>query len=402
MSEPLNKKLYEKVKREADKKYDRPSAYKSGFIVKKYKSLGGKYAGKKDSNEGLGRWFKEKWTDLNPKGKYPVYRPTKRITKDTPLTAKEIDKKQLKSQIEKKNKGKSKITLPKFEKDEGAGLPASDIKNLLNKSYDKNPESYGDYEVDKSLSGQRVQVYYNPLIKKAIVVHRGTASIQDWGTNLWMAFGIKGKRYNQAKKIQNAAEAKYGKKNVITMGHSQGGRWAELLGRDTGEVITLNKPTLPLDILTRDKVPKNQTDVKASRDPVSLLRRYQSGSKAEYIKSNLISNPLTEHSPDVMDRLPADQLIGLDEEETVGSGLGKEYDIRKSKRKNKKYDVYKNDKYLLSFGDNRYQQFKDSTPLKAYKHLDHNDKKRKDNYFKRFGQDAKMDTPKWFSHKYLW
>lgn len=47
MAEPTNKKLYEKVKKQADKKFDKPSAYKSGWIVKQYKSLGGNYKGKK-------------------------------------------------------------------------------------------------------------------------------------------------------------------------------------------------------------------------------------------------------------------------------------------------------------------------------------------------------------------
>ena len=39
----LNPKLYEKAKKEADKVYSRHSAYKSMFISKKYKELGGKY-----------------------------------------------------------------------------------------------------------------------------------------------------------------------------------------------------------------------------------------------------------------------------------------------------------------------------------------------------------------------
>lgn len=73
-----------------------------------------------------------------------------------------------------------------------------------------------------------------------------------------------------------------------------------------------------------------------------------------------------------------------------------------SKRKNKKYDVYKNDKYLVSFGDKNYQQFRDKTPLKAYSYLDHNDKLRKKRYYQRHGKDAIFESAKWFSHKYLW
>ena len=39
----LNKILYDKVKKEADKIYKKPSAYKSSWIVKTYKQRGGKY-----------------------------------------------------------------------------------------------------------------------------------------------------------------------------------------------------------------------------------------------------------------------------------------------------------------------------------------------------------------------
>lgn len=46
-------------------------------------------------------------------------------------------------------------------------------------------------------------------------------------------------------------------------------------------------------------------------------------------------------------------------------------DVRISKRKNKKYDVLYNNKWI-SFGDNRYEDF-----------LDHKDPKRRENYRKR-------------------
>jgi len=97
MNEPLDLALYERVKKMADKVYNKPSAYKSSFLVKKYKELGGKYSGKK-TKEGLARWHKEKWTDVGD-GTYPVLRPTKRVSKDTPLTPKEIDQSNLKDQI---------------------------------------------------------------------------------------------------------------------------------------------------------------------------------------------------------------------------------------------------------------------------------------------------------------
>ena len=43
------------------------------------------------------------------------------------------------------------------------------------------------------------------------------------------------------------------------------------------------------------------------------------------------------------------------------------YNFKISKKKNKKYDVFKNDKYITSFGDKNYQHYEDITPLKFYK-----------------------------------
>ena len=47
MSEPIDKKLYTKVKNMASKKFKSPTGvYRSSWIVRKYKSLGGKYKSK--------------------------------------------------------------------------------------------------------------------------------------------------------------------------------------------------------------------------------------------------------------------------------------------------------------------------------------------------------------------
>jgi hypothetical protein len=108
----LNQRLYNAVKQEADDKYIKPSAYKSGWIVKTYKERGGKYA---DDNKpkNLKRWFKEDWADIGNKP-YPVYRPTKRISKETPLTASEIDPYQATQQIALKQQIKGESNLPPF------------------------------------------------------------------------------------------------------------------------------------------------------------------------------------------------------------------------------------------------------------------------------------------------
>lgn len=78
------------------------------------------------------------------------------------------------------------------------------------------------------------------------------------------------------------------------------------------------------------------------------------------------------------------------------------YEFKKSTKLHKKYDVYKNGHYLVSFGDNRYEQYKDQTPLKLYSNKDHNDKERRRLYYLRHGKEAKKESAKWFSHNYLW
>ena len=53
-----NKKLYEKVKEEAKKKFKVwPSAYASGWLVKEYKRLSGQYSGIKTPEGGISRWY---------------------------------------------------------------------------------------------------------------------------------------------------------------------------------------------------------------------------------------------------------------------------------------------------------------------------------------------------------
>jgi len=59
----------------------------------------------------------------------------------------------------------------------------------------------------------------------------------------------------------------------------------------------------------------------------------------------------------------------------------------KSSAKNKKYSVYvrgdNNKTKLIHYGDSRYDHYKDTTPLKLYSNLNHNDKVRQKSYLAR-------------------
>ena len=98
-NEPLDMKLYNDIKNKVWKMYDKPSAYRSGMLVKLYRESGGRYSGDKDKDEGFSLWFASKW--LNQRGevgykyKSDVYRPTVKVSSKTPTTVQELPPKEL-------------------------------------------------------------------------------------------------------------------------------------------------------------------------------------------------------------------------------------------------------------------------------------------------------------------
>ena len=84
--------------------------------------------------------------------------------------------------------------------------------------------------------------------------------------------------------------------------------------------------------------------------------------------------------------------------------------IQQSTRASKKYMVYYNGKFI-HFGDRNMQQYKDTTPLKLYSYLDHNDPKRRERYLARAKgiRDSKgnvtwnnPNSPNFYSVHFLW
>ena len=107
MSIPKDQKMYDTIKRKIYKSNPVHSAYRSGAIVKEYKKKFEKkypniepYYGKKSKKKGLLRWFAENWKsdtgDYFYKSKSSVYRPTKRITEQTPKTFSELSQNNIK------------------------------------------------------------------------------------------------------------------------------------------------------------------------------------------------------------------------------------------------------------------------------------------------------------------
>lgn len=194
---------------------------------------------------------------------------------------------------------------------EGGALSAKELKDLLGASYDPKIDKVGDFVLDSKLSTKTSKVYHNANSGQTVVAHKGTEGILDWGNNAVYALGGKSAykmtpRYKEAEKVQKKAESKYGAKNVSTIGHSQGGLQAELLGGKSKEIITLNKATRPFE----SNKNKNQTDVRSGRDVVSALNPFEKKSSKNVEIQGETYNPLAEHSGDVLDRLDENQMIG--------------------------------------------------------------------------------------------
>lgn len=164
MSEPVDKTLYNRVKSSANKKFSsKTGIYKSSWIVREYKRLGGKYRGKKPSvkSPGLKRWYKEKWVDLNRpiknskgkiigykscgrssvknKGSYPLCRPSKRVTSGTPKTYKQISK----TSIQRAKRQKSRVRGSRNIKFGGG-----EKRRSPDESIDKFKKRKGDFKCD--------------------------------------------------------------------------------------------------------------------------------------------------------------------------------------------------------------------------------------------------------------
>jgi hypothetical protein len=115
VSKPKDQILYDKVKKKLYKEMPTHSAYRSGQLVKKYKEAYEKkynskdaYEGKKPKSSKLQNWFKAEWRTQEGKTTYKkkgdVFRPTKRINKDTPTTFNELTKKEIKDAMKEKKK----------------------------------------------------------------------------------------------------------------------------------------------------------------------------------------------------------------------------------------------------------------------------------------------------------
>ena len=203
----------------------------------------------------------------------------------------------------------------------GSGLKVAQIKDFLNASYEENPpQRIGEYQLDTELSNQYGKVYFSISKRKVVIVFRGTKELSDWSNNL--VYGLNSSaykltsRYKTAKRMYDRAKKKYKGYKSDLLGHSQAGLLVNLLLNDKTDLdgIALNPA------YKGERQAQNEYVIRSSLDPVSVLKApsntinkvlYPNWNKTHNIVIPAkTSNPLTEHSIDILDRLPQDKFIG--------------------------------------------------------------------------------------------
>ena len=191
----------------------------------------------------------------------------------------------------------------------GGKLKGHQVNKFVEASYKKLDDAHkvDDYELDKELSTKNNKVYRDPATGKVVIANAGTSSLTDWWNNKNILFGnySKTKRYKEVEDIQKKAIQKYGKDNIMNVGHSQSGEALRIMKQREllGEAVAVNpaiigKSTEDIDV------------IRSNRDLVSLLT--PTSGKDTTIQAQSY-NPLTEHSSNI--------ISGENEEKEFGRGF---------------------------------------------------------------------------------
>jgi hypothetical protein len=197
----------------------------------------------------------------------------------------------------------------------GGKVEVKYLNKLLNQSYQSKNKTAANiddrYYLDSELSTDKTKVYVDKNTNDITMVNRGTSDFKDVMTDAKMLFGYNDKRFNEPKEILGKIKQKYTDKNIDLLGHSLGAKIAETLGDDprVKNIITLNKPTTPKDLIQKSKINSKQYDIRTTSDLVSALQPFQTGPN-DIIISSETKNPYTEHKIDTLDRLDQNLVIG--------------------------------------------------------------------------------------------
>jgi hypothetical protein len=142
------------------------------------------------------------------------------------------------------------------------------LYDVINNSYNPNPNKFQGYEYDSALSNKNQQTYYNPTENKLLISYTGTHNLSDWGTNVALATGhLKDtKRYKEAQQTYDLAKQKYAGADTTIAGHSLGGQLASSVAHKGDKVYTLDKASLPFQ-----GIKSNETAYRSAGDVVSAF-----------------------------------------------------------------------------------------------------------------------------------
>jgi hypothetical protein len=175
----------------------------------------------------------------------------------------------------------------------------SNLSQILEASYKPQREAEQDfsklgYTYDPELSSMDTKVFIDKEGNPNIAYRGSVRAKEDWLSNANILLGGKSAKDKEAIQTAKMVQAKYGKAPT-SYGHSRAGRSAELAGEATGgKVITYNKAALPQDAFK--KIRKEQTDIRTSKDLVSLPSVFQSGGEKITIQSGATDSFLKAHS----------------------------------------------------------------------------------------------------------
>jgi hypothetical protein len=224
----------------------------------------------------------------------------------------------------------------------------SEISDLLKASYNVNNFNVGKFIIDPILSDVRMKVYIIEGVSDVVVVHRGSQDIIDWVDNVSYLRNndIKNsKTYKMHLRRHKKAVNKYGKENIIVLGHSRAALYADQLYKDklAKQVITYNKPINFNDVvnsaLFKTKEDENKTNIRTSGDIPSMGDMINPKNVDILIPSKSY-NPLYEHKTDRITKLN-------DDDDLIGTGIfKKEIDFSKLRKKDLKQFIKNNKKKL--------------------------------------------------------
>jgi len=192
-----------------------------------------------------------------------------------------------------------------IERTSGGNLPVWQFQEFIKNSYKLQKENVADYYLDKKISSREVQIWVDKELKRVIVVFTGTYYSLDWLNNIELVKGryAKTSRFKNAKKVLDEALDKYEGFKFSMVSHSQSGMISHLLDSNKiYEIITYNPAWLPLQT-----VKDNEYIVKTSGDPVSIA---VPKNEKNLIFNTGSFNPLYNHSPDALSKLPWTKLVG--------------------------------------------------------------------------------------------